>query len=54
MIFCKSYLVVKVIFINVVFLQVVGVAQIINKNPGGVPFTKEDEKVYFAVDVVTL
>ncbi|EDO43657.1 predicted protein [Nematostella vectensis] len=25
--------------------EVVGVAQIINKNPGGVPFTKEDEKV---------
>lgn len=27
------------------FVKVVGVAQIINKNPGGVPFTKEDEKV---------
>ncbi|KAK3740158.1 hypothetical protein QZH41_014087, partial [Actinostola sp. cb2023] len=25
--------------------EVVGVAQIINKNPGGVPFTREDEKV---------
>lgn len=27
------------------FIQVVGVAQIINKMPGPVPFTEEDEEV---------
>jgi hypothetical protein len=28
----------------------VGVAQIINKNPGGVPFTREDEKVITIIE----
>ena len=31
--------------IIITFLQVVGVAQIINKIPGPVPFTQEDEEV---------